>query len=396
MILVAQPIPCFKAFGAKGDGVTDDTAAIQAAVAALSVRGGDLLIDAPGAPAATYLVTSPIVIPPGVSIRGNGPGASNLVAPPGYAEPILQFNNVWDWTWYHGPSLQGFAISGNSEMPVNGGATATGIQILNSSALNFRDVSIINCAIGVENKLTNAGQWCERVIFDRLTLKNNRTGVLLNNATGVPNTPSFSRHIYHNVFFNTLAGDAVFKLLGSPAVYSGEFNAHGNMGCGVPGSGGDCIFDLSDGSSLGPYCKIEVEAESGGPSIAFHGAPDTLASSLDAFGWAVIAAGGQSILRDGNWARFDLGSIPAGAYERWPGAPLRYAMTVTTTANPSDTFPTVSGFSLVQKPDGLWLPSPVNAAARAMAGSVYVQPGVASLVLVHPPVAGAQFAIFVN
>ena len=49
-----------KAFGAKGDGVTDDTAAIQKAVDLVYARGGGMIFFPPG----TYLVTS-------VNIREN-------------------------------------------------------------------------------------------------------------------------------------------------------------------------------------------------------------------------------------------------------------------------------------------------------------------------------------
>jgi hypothetical protein len=62
------PVYNVKAFGAKGDGTTDDTAAIQAAVTAASVAGGVVRI-----PVGTYLVTNTITIAePGVRIVGDG------------------------------------------------------------------------------------------------------------------------------------------------------------------------------------------------------------------------------------------------------------------------------------------------------------------------------------
>ncbi|WP_202516589.1 glycosyl hydrolase family 28-related protein [Streptomyces sp. SID161] len=60
-------------FGAKGDGVTDDTTAIQAAVNAASVAGGTLYF-----PAGRYLLTAALTWASGVSAVGAGPRASIL------------------------------------------------------------------------------------------------------------------------------------------------------------------------------------------------------------------------------------------------------------------------------------------------------------------------------
>lgn len=57
-----------KDFGATGNGTTDDSAAIQAAV---SANAGEVYF-----PAGTYLVSQPIQIPPNVSLRGAGKGAT--------------------------------------------------------------------------------------------------------------------------------------------------------------------------------------------------------------------------------------------------------------------------------------------------------------------------------
>lgn len=53
-------------YGAVGDGVTDDTAAIQAAVDALPTNGGEVYI-----PAGTYKTTSPITLKRGTTLRGS-------------------------------------------------------------------------------------------------------------------------------------------------------------------------------------------------------------------------------------------------------------------------------------------------------------------------------------
>ena len=60
-----------KDFGAKGDGVTDDTAAINAAIASVSF-GGNILF-----PNGTYLVTSQIVVTAKVKLIGFGIATEN-------------------------------------------------------------------------------------------------------------------------------------------------------------------------------------------------------------------------------------------------------------------------------------------------------------------------------
>src|SRR5690349_6913717 len=52
------PVNNVKAFGAVGDGVTDDTAAIQAALNAVPGIGGVVYV-----PAGTYLLTSGLAVP---------------------------------------------------------------------------------------------------------------------------------------------------------------------------------------------------------------------------------------------------------------------------------------------------------------------------------------------
>jgi hypothetical protein len=54
-----------KAFGSKGDGKADDTAAFRKALAAATEKGGVVL-----APAGTYLISGPLEVPQGTTLRG--------------------------------------------------------------------------------------------------------------------------------------------------------------------------------------------------------------------------------------------------------------------------------------------------------------------------------------
>lgn len=60
-------------YGAKGDGITDDAAAIQAAIEAASAAGGGTVTF----PAGTFLLGSSLVLRRAVSIRGAGSGVTN-------------------------------------------------------------------------------------------------------------------------------------------------------------------------------------------------------------------------------------------------------------------------------------------------------------------------------
>ena len=64
-----------KDFGAKGDGVTDDTGTIQAAVSAVPAAGGAVHV-----PTGRYLISAPIVIKSGTRLFGDGPGSVFLAA----------------------------------------------------------------------------------------------------------------------------------------------------------------------------------------------------------------------------------------------------------------------------------------------------------------------------
>lgn len=63
-------------FGAKGDGKTDDTAAVQSALSALAEQGGKVVV----APAGEYRLNGTLTIPAGVTLEGvwRGPHPSQL------------------------------------------------------------------------------------------------------------------------------------------------------------------------------------------------------------------------------------------------------------------------------------------------------------------------------
>lgn len=80
------------AFGAKGDGQADDTAAVQAAVDAAAGAGGGVVAFRGGG---TYLVTS-VDLPPGITLDGNGATVRRPDKTPGrYTRMFTTQNRPW-------------------------------------------------------------------------------------------------------------------------------------------------------------------------------------------------------------------------------------------------------------------------------------------------------------
>ena len=108
-----------KDFGAKGDGTTDDTAAIQAAInAALSVSGKPLALFVPSG---NYKLSASLLFydQSGVSFYGAGAAATQFTPTTALAGlPVFLIRNV------RNSSFSGFTIN-----PVASGAGPIGIQI---------------------------------------------------------------------------------------------------------------------------------------------------------------------------------------------------------------------------------------------------------------------------
>jgi hypothetical protein len=111
-------------FGAVGDGVADDTAAIQAAIVAVNAAGGgELLI-----PEGTYKVTSSITIYPNVTIFGY----AATLAWAGSAAPVLTSSTS--------TILSGAGIFG---LTIDGSTTATKLlELYSAYRCSFRDLNL--------------------------------------------------------------------------------------------------------------------------------------------------------------------------------------------------------------------------------------------------------------
>lgn len=131
--MIDGPVGNVKDFGAVGDGVTDDTAAVQAAIDEICDAQGILLF-----PPGTYALSAPLTFPnKSFVIRGSGPTATNISEIPGSGQIKL-----FDLSGTNGPSvvIEQMGFFGPTGGPGYGG------DGLYFSASN--GVSVVNCWFG--------------------------------------------------------------------------------------------------------------------------------------------------------------------------------------------------------------------------------------------------------
>lgn len=176
-----------KWFGAVGDGVADDTKAIQAAIDSLGKIGGTILIpngiymikaDAPEQKAATYLsdaggISVPsnttINLAPGAELKAipTDEGAYNVIRLVGVHDVIISGGKIMGERDLHTPKIG----------PTNTvGEWGYGIALQGSSNIVIRDISLtdfwgdgINIQAGVDEKTI-----CQNVTIDNVICDNNR------------------------------------------------------------------------------------------------------------------------------------------------------------------------------------------------------------------------------
>lgn len=130
-----------KTYGAKGDGITDDTAAIQAAIDYVYSSGGGTVYF----PTGTYLVTSVVrnwTSPITVNIKGSGKRSTVLKKFDTSVTPILDFSGV--------PAmLEPYSEISDLEINGNNVPSVDGLRVTNYGRWVLRDVFIQNCNYGL-------------------------------------------------------------------------------------------------------------------------------------------------------------------------------------------------------------------------------------------------------
>lgn len=121
-----------KDFGAEGDGVADDTAAIQDAL-----NSGATKVELS---AGTYNTTAPIVIPSGISFVGEGQRLSKIKK--NHAGDGVILTNALA---YNGLEIGGFSVYAVAPHK----QTGTGIKLTQVVRTTFKDINVSDCAYGL-------------------------------------------------------------------------------------------------------------------------------------------------------------------------------------------------------------------------------------------------------
>ena len=159
----SREIVSVKDFGAKGDGITDDTAAIQAAINYTISQRFATLYFPPNNPAQGYKVTAPLIIANSINIVGAGQRAVTILAVGFTAgQAVLNYDCLAIDTVYHS-LLQGLTILSTNNLP-------NGIRISNMSYLLIKQVQLYSLFRGIEITGTQTfSNFFEEVTFYLIT-----------------------------------------------------------------------------------------------------------------------------------------------------------------------------------------------------------------------------------
>lgn len=205
-----QDVISVKDFGAKGDGVTDDTAAIQAAINAAYTSSTAKEVVFPSADASDfYKITAPIVITKPIRLRGESTsGALILAVGLSAGQFILDFSNAVSSAYFFG--IENLTVRSDNGAP-------NGIRIRDVSHLDMRNVWCYNLAKGVVITSGTPGASCFANYFYNLT------GYLCNQTVTVENFSGGGQYTFEHCNFT---GNYGFNLNSSSAI-----NQLGFKGC---------------------------------------------------------------------------------------------------------------------------------------------------------------------
>ncbi len=151
-----------KDFGAIGDGVADDTAAIQAAIDSLGADGGVVHV-----PRGTYKITATLKYDSGVTIQGIG--ANSLIKGASVAAPLFQ-SKGGSTSRRHRFVMRDMGIDNTTTV-----AGGIGIDLRNATDSKIDNVFISNVDMGVQF-YADAGLGCYYNTLNDVVVSSNNTG----------------------------------------------------------------------------------------------------------------------------------------------------------------------------------------------------------------------------
>ena len=216
-------------YGAKGDGLTNDTAAILRALTA--VAGGGVL----NFPEGTFIVASTLTLPDGVIVRGAGQTLNNsawttMIRFTSASTPLFNITGsgcmVEGVFLYQDPGVT--ALTGNIGIKVASTAVATEIHYV--QAVGFYDGLDLQCGGGQTNLTTVTAQSCQNI------------GIISRNAQGYWMCVNAEQNKSHGIYMTTGVGGS------QPWIGSGATFNNGGYGikCDYVGFTGLCNFFLNN------------------------------------------------------------------------------------------------------------------------------------------------------
>lgn len=239
-----------KDFGALGNGSTDDTVAIQAAINSLPAAGGEVFV-----PAGTYAVSASITLREGTNLVGTGAGSILRVTSGALGIDVLQIGNG-------GPTVS-FASVRNLKISADGQKTGgaaiklnnayriwlerlaiefqyRGVYILNSTAVWFHRSDVRDTkenAITIESDLGQGFEWyLDRILCDNPTVTNTGTGLWWDGGESLHVSHSNFQRFNSGFVVNTTSGrESRFGFIdGMLCDFSSDNNIHiTNAGSGA-------------------------------------------------------------------------------------------------------------------------------------------------------------------
>jgi hypothetical protein len=274
-----------KDFGAVGDGTTDDTAAIQAAITSAQTSGGRIVF----LPNGSYKITSELLISnSGVYLQGEGAGVTKIVATFGNNN-IVRFYKAAAFS-PSGWGGNGFFYGGVSYMTLYSSAgtltAGAAIAIDNVSEIDITSVNIKTTYVGVS--ILNTGfVRLNNIDVANVGLDAYRVdwtpNVLLNNCSGFQDA-SAAQACFHIVSgggfhltdcisssynYGLLVDPATSKFVCNLIVNGCDFDNSQSCGIDIDGSNGGDIYALQFDSSRAGFGAGPGLAINGGDNINF-------------------------------------------------------------------------------------------------------------------------------
>jgi hypothetical protein len=229
-------------YGAAGNGSTDDTAAINRALAAMG-NGGVLLF--PGG--RNYVTSGNHTVPRRGFIEGSG----SLITHTGN-NTLFSFQQTSAFTLEPRGGARGLEIHGNN------GANEVGFEVGNMFGFALRDCNIGNVAVGVIFK--NNNNWTEGAVIDSVKVDNANAGLRFMRGGG---TDSFGYTRVRNFYVNVNAGGAAIDFgstnAGSPSIY--VYNSDFDVTAWLNGSGA-CAVRVGPNANVNPN-RVFIVGETG-------------------------------------------------------------------------------------------------------------------------------------